>query len=69
MLSCVYIKAEECYAEQTSVAIACDTVDYTKGLSVWFDTPNDLSGKEIWTVNTGTLALIPILRGNSDLFR
>ena len=42
LLSCVYIKAEECYAEQTSVAIACDTVDYTKGLSVWFDTPNDL---------------------------
>ena len=53
LLSCVYIKAEECYAEQTSVAIACDTVDYTKGLSVWFDTPNDLSGKEIWTVNNG----------------
>lgn len=39
------------------------------GLSVWFDTPNDLSGKEIWTVNNGNSGSNPDLRGNSDLFR
>lgn len=29
-------------------AASIETVDYTQGLSVWFDTPNNLDGQAIW---------------------
>lgn len=25
-----------------------ESTDYTKGLSIWFDSPNTLQGKEVW---------------------
>ena len=25
-----------------------EDTDYTKGLSIWFDSPNTLQGKEVW---------------------
>ena len=33
-------------------AASIETVDYTQGLSVWFDTPNNLDGQAIWLVPT-----------------
>lgn len=29
-------------------AICAEEVDYTRGLSIWFDTPNSLNGRAIW---------------------
>ena len=35
-------------------ASSIGTVDYTKGLSVWFDTPNNLDGQAIWLRASGS---------------
>lgn len=35
-------------------AASIETVDYTQGLSVWFDTPNNLNGQAIWLRANGT---------------
>ena len=35
-------------------AASIETVDYTQGLSVWFDTPNNLDGQAIWLRANGT---------------
>lgn len=37
-------------------ASSIGTVDYTKGLSVWFDTPNNLDGQAIWLRASGSRA-------------
>ena len=29
-------------------AASIETVDYTQGLSIWFDTPNNLDGQAVW---------------------
>ena len=36
-------------------ASSIGTVDYTKGLSVWFDTPNNLDGQAIWLRASGSI--------------
>lgn len=36
-----------------TITVVPRVVDYTEGLSVWFNTPNDLSGKEIWNMSSG----------------
>ena len=40
-------------------ASAIGTTDYTQGLSIWFDTPNNLDGQAIWLRASG-------LRANPD---
>ena len=35
-------------------ASSIETVDYTQGLSVWFDTPNNLDGQAVWLRASGT---------------
>lgn len=35
-------------------AASIESVDYTQGLSVWFDTPNNLDGQAIWLRANGT---------------
>ena len=36
------------FALFTIVAGHAQSIDYTKGFSIWFDTPNTLQGKAIW---------------------
>lgn len=33
-------------------ALSVHATDYTRGLSIWFDTPNTLVNKAIWFGNT-----------------
>ena len=35
-------------------ASSIETVDYTQGLSIWFDTPNNLDGQAVWLRASGT---------------
>lgn len=35
-------------------AFSLETVDYTQGLAVWFDTPNSLDGRAVWLRASGT---------------
>ena len=34
-------------------AFSLETVDYTQGLAVWFDTPNSLDGRAVWLRASG----------------
>lgn len=36
-----------------SFAVHADIVDYTRGLAIWFDTPNNLDGQAIWLRASG----------------
>lgn len=36
-------------------ALSVHATDYTRGLSIWFDTPNTLVNKAIWFGNTSDM--------------
>lgn len=35
-----------------TIPLQATNIDYTQGLAIWFNTPNDLSGQAVWTGNT-----------------
>lgn len=42
-----------------TITVVPKVIDYTEGLAVWFNVPNDLSGQEIWNTNTGDSSTNP----------
>ena len=39
-------------------ALSVHATDYTRGFSIWFDTPNTLVNKAVWFGNTPAMPLI-----------
>ena len=49
---------KKCYCIILSIFLlvpisSSQTIDYTQGLSIWFDTPNDLNNRAIWLRASG----------------